>query len=54
MVNPYNEHLLHAWRANMDVQVVGSVHIHKSKHVPGATPTMVYKHCIYNAPYTNN
>ena len=26
MVNPYNEHLLRAWRANMDVQVVGSVH----------------------------
>ena len=25
MVNPYNEHLLRAWRANMDVQVVGSV-----------------------------
>ena len=23
MVNPYNEHLLRAWRANMDVQVVG-------------------------------
>ena len=26
MVNPYNEHLLRAWRANMDVQVVGSVY----------------------------
>ena len=26
MVNPYNEHLLHAWRANMDVQVVDSVY----------------------------
>ena len=26
MVNPYNQHLLHAWRANMDVQVVGSVY----------------------------
>ena len=26
MVNPYNQHLLHAWRANMDIQVVGSVY----------------------------
>ena len=26
MVNPYNQHLLRAWRANMDVQVVGSVY----------------------------
>ena len=26
MVNPYNEHLLPAWRANMYVQVVGSVY----------------------------
>ena len=26
MVNPYNQHLLHAWRANMDVQVVGFVY----------------------------
>ena len=26
MVNPYNENLLRAWRANMDVQVVGSVY----------------------------
>ena len=26
MVNPYNKHLLRAWRANMDVQVVGSVY----------------------------
>ena len=26
MVNPYNQHLLCAWRANMDVQVVGSVY----------------------------
>ena len=26
MVNPYNEHLLRAWRANMDIQVVGSVY----------------------------
>ena len=27
MVNPYNGHLLRAWRANMDVQVVSSVYI---------------------------
>ena len=26
MVNPYNEHLLRAWTANMDIQVVGSVY----------------------------
>ena len=26
MVNPYNQHLLLAWRANMDIQVVGSVY----------------------------
>ena len=26
MVNPYNEHLLRAWRANMDEQIVGSVY----------------------------
>ena len=26
IVNPYNEHLLRAWRANMDIQVVGSVY----------------------------
>ena len=26
MVNPYNEHLLRAWRANTDVQVAGSVY----------------------------
>ena len=26
MVNPYNEHLLRAWRTNMDIQVVGSVY----------------------------
>ena len=26
MVNPYNEHLLHAWRANTEIQVVGSVY----------------------------
>ena len=26
MVNPYNEHILRAWRANMDIQVVGSVY----------------------------
>ena len=26
MVNPYNQHLLHAWQANMDIQVVGSVY----------------------------
>ena len=26
MVNPYNQHLLSAWRANMDIQVVGSVY----------------------------
>ena len=26
MVNPYNQHLLCAWRANMDVQVVGPVY----------------------------
>ena len=26
MVNPYNEHLLRAWRANMDIQVVESVY----------------------------
>ena len=26
MVNPYNQQLLRAWRANMDIQVVGSVY----------------------------
>ena len=26
MVNPYNRHLLCAWKANMDIQVVGSVY----------------------------
>ena len=26
MVNPYNQHLLRAWRANVDIQVVGSVY----------------------------
>ena len=26
MVNPYNEHLLRTWRANIDVQVVGFVY----------------------------
>ena len=26
MVNPYNEHLLRAWRDNIDIQVVGSVY----------------------------
>jgi len=26
MVNSYNQHLLLAWRANMDIQVVGSVY----------------------------
>ena len=26
MVNPYNQYLLSAWRAKMDIQVVGSVY----------------------------
>ena len=24
-INPYNEHLLRAWQANMDIQLIGSV-----------------------------
>ena len=26
IVNPYNEHLLHAWRAYLDIQVVSSMY----------------------------